>query len=185
MKKLFLLLVFSMIATRVYAVDGFYVEHGRTDVSVISSPAHARLYRVGAMWNWDRTWLNDGNWHVSGFWDVSIAQWRGQKPNDNNQTVTDIGIMPVFRYSPKDQAGITPYLEAGVLGIHLISPTYLYSGRRFSTAFQFGHILGFGMHVGARGQFEIGFRYQHISNADIKLPNNGMDFDILRVAYRF
>lgn len=183
--KLLLLLMLSLMAARAHALDGVYAEYGRGDASIISSPAQAKIGRIGAIWNWNRSWLNDGAWHVTGYWDVSIAQWHGEKPGDNNQTVTDIGIMPVFRYAPKDTTGIAPYLEGGILGLHLISPTYLYSNRRFSTAFQFGHIIGFGISLGAQRQFEIGYRYQHVSNADIKLPNNGMDFDILHVAYRF
>jgi lipid A 3-O-deacylase len=185
MRKSFLLLFAFLFAAPAFALDGVYAEYGRADVSVVSSPAQAKLYRVGAMWNWDRTWLNDGDWHVTGFWDLSLAQWHGDKPGADNQTVTDLGIMPVFRLAPKDQTGVAPYFEAGVLGLHLISPTFLYTGRRFSTAFQFGHILGFGFRMGAQHQFELGFRFQHESNANIKLPNNGMDFDILHIAYWF
>ncbi|HKB58688.1 MAG TPA: acyloxyacyl hydrolase [Gallionellaceae bacterium] len=185
MKNLYVLLLLFLTATHAYALDGFYGEYGRTDAAIISSAAKARLYRIGAMWNWNRSWFNNGAWHVTGFWDASIAQWHGDSAADNNQTVTDIGIMPVFRYTPKDQTGTTPYLEAGILGLHLISPTFLYTGRKFSTGFQFGHILGFGVRMGPRHQFELGFRYQHVSNADIKLPNSGMDFEIFRVAYWF
>lgn len=183
--KRFLLLFFMLIATRAYAVDGVYWEYGRADVSLISATAPAKIDRIGAMWNWNRTWLNHGNWQLSGFWDVSIARWYGEQVADNNQTVTDIGIMPVFRYAPSETAAIAPYLEAGILGMHLISPTYLYSDRKFSTAFQFGNILGFGISLGEHRRFEIGYRYQHVSNADIKLPNNGMDFALVHVAYRF
>lgn len=184
-KKLLLLLLLSTMAPCAHAVDGVYAEYGRGNVSLVSAPALANIYRVGAIWNWERSWLNDGNWHVTGYWDVSLAQWHGEKPGDINQTVTDVGIMPVFRLAPKETTGVAPYFEAGLLGVHLISPTYLYSDRRFSTAFQFGHILGFGISLGDHRQFEIGYRYQHVSNGNIKLPNNGMDFDIVHFAYRF
>lgn len=191
MKKLFLLPVFFVLpalflfAAPAHAVDGLYAEYGRADVSVISYPAQARLKRIGAMWHWQRSWLDDGDWHLTGFWDLSLAQWQGEKPGANNQTVTDLGIMPVFRYTPRNQHGAAPYVEAGLLGLHLISPTYLYGGRRFSTAFQFGHILGLGIRLGARHQLEIGCRFQHESNADIKKPNDGMDFAIIHIAYWF
>ncbi len=79
----------------------------------------------------------------------------------------------------------SPADEAGIFGIHLISPTYLYSDRRFSTAFQFRHIVGFGVSPGEHRQFELGYRHQHVSNVDIKLPNNGIDFNIVHPAYRF
>ena len=184
MKKLCLLLFLSLMATTARAVDSVYVEY-REGTSLVSSTAHAKLYRIGATWNWSRSWLNNGDWHVTGFWDVALAQWHGEKSGDNNQTVTDVGITPVFRLARKEGAAIAPYLEAGLLGIHLISPTYLYSDRRFSTAFQFGHILGFGVSLGEHRQFELGFRYQHVSNGDLRLPNDGMDFSLVHLAYRF
>lgn len=185
MRKLILPLLLSLLATRAHAVDGVYVEYGRGNASVISAPAMAQLYRIGATWRWHRRWLNNGNWHVSGYWDVSLAQWHGESPGSSNQTVTDAGIMPVLRLAPEAGGGVAPYIEAGILGVHLISPTSLYPGRAFSTAFQFGHILGFGVSLGAHRQFEIGYRFQHVSNGDIKLPNDGMDFDLLHLAYRF
>ena len=119
------------------------------------------------------------------FWEASLGSWRGFKPDANNQTVTDIGITPVFHLEQKEGSGITPYLEAGVLGIHLISPTSIYSGRNFSTALQFGHILGFGVSLGERRQFDLGYRFQHLSNGNIKRPNNGVDFNQIHLAYRF
>jgi lipid A 3-O-deacylase len=183
LKKLILLLFLSFMATSAYAVDGVYMEYGRG--ALISPLSIAKMYRMGATWNWDKSWLNDGDWHVTGFWDVALAQWHGDKPGDNNQIVTDIGITPVFHLEPKDGAGITPYLEAGILGMHLISPTYLYSDRRFSTAFQFGHILGFGMSLGEHRQFDLGYRFQHLSNGGIKMPNDGIDFNMVHFSYHF
>ncbi len=185
MKRLFFLLFLSLTATSAHSVDGVYMEYGWGDKSLISTPAMAKMYRLGATWNWGRSWLNDGDWHITGFWDVSLAQWHGEKPGDSNQTVTDFGVTPVFRLAPKEGAGMVSYLEAGLLGIHLISPTYLYSDRRFSTAFQFGHILGFGVSLGEHRQFELGYRHQHVSNGDIKLPNNGIDFNMVHFMYRF
>jgi opacity protein-like surface antigen len=75
------------------------------------------------------------------------------------------------------------YLEAGI-GAHLISSTAL-GNKRFGTAFQFGDHLGFGYRFGARGAADIGYRYQHLSNADIKVPNNGIDFHQVRLQYWF
>jgi len=41
--------------------------------------------------------------------------------------------------------------------------------------------LGFGRH----GQYELGYRYQHISNAGIKRPNDGLNLHMLRLGYSF
>ena len=56
-------------------------------------------------------------------------------------------------------------------------------GRRdLSTAWQFGSHIGAGVTC---GQFEIGYRFQHLSNASIKEPNDGIDFHILSASLRF
>jgi len=46
-------------------------------------------------------------------------------------------------------------------------------------------MLGFGLGFGEKGQYELSYRYQHISNGDIKTPNNGMNLHLLRLGYSF
>ncbi len=185
MKKLLMLVFFSLMTRQAWAVDGVFIEYGRGNASVISSSSVVDMYRVGALWKWKKSWLNDGDWRVTGYWEASLGSWRGFKPGVNNQTITDIGITPVFRLAQKEGSGMTSYLEAGVLGIHLISPTSIYPGRDFSTALQFGDALGFGLSLGEHRQFDLGYRFQHLSNGNIKKPNNGVDFNQIHFAYRF
>ena len=80
-------------------------------------------------------------------------------------------------------SGVTPYAEAGI-GTHLFSNTKL-GNRDFSTAFQFGSIVGVGVGFGERGQYELSYRFQHLSNADIKKPNDAHDLHLLRLGYNF
>jgi hypothetical protein len=54
-----------------------------------------------------------------------------------------------------------------------------------STAFQFGSHIGLGYRFGAKRSYEIGYRFQHISNAGIKKPNPGINFHQVRVQYHF
>ncbi len=177
MKRLLVLVFFSMMATRACAVDGVFVEYGLGNM--------VEMGRVGALWKWDESWLNEGDWHVTGFWEASLGNWRGYKPENDNQSIVEIGITPVFRFAPKYAVGVSPYLEGGFIGMHLISPTFIYSARKFGSAFQFGNHLGFGMSFGERHQFDFGYRYQHLSNGDIKQPNQGINFSELHFIYRF
>ncbi len=138
------------------------------------------------LWDWNKSWLNNGDWHVTGFWEASLGRWRGDKPADgSNQTVTDIGITPVFRFQQKEPSGLAPFLEGGFIGLHLISPTFIYDTRKFGSAFQFGTHLGFGVRVGARHQVDVGYYFQHLSNGEIKQPNNGINFNELHINYHF
>ncbi len=177
MKKLFVLMFFSVMASRANAVDGVFVEYGLGNM--------VEMARVGVLWKRDKTWLDDGDWQVTGFWEASLGRWQGYKPDDNNQTITEIGITPVFRFAPKYASGVAPYLEGGFIGLHLISPTFIYTNRRFSTAFQFGNHIGFGVNFGERHQFDLGYRFQHLSNGDIKKPNQGINFSQLHFIYHF
>ena len=177
MKKLLALLLFSLITARAYAVDGVSVEYG-------AGSDGTDMGRVGLLWDWNKSWFNDGDWHVTGFWDASLGQWKGHSSKGNNQTITDIGLTPVFRFEKKNPSGMAPYIE-GAIGFHLISPTFLNSDRKFTTAFQFGDHIGFGMRFGAHPKYDLGYRYQHLSNGSIKAPNHGINFNQIHCDYRF
>src|SRR5487761_2321230 len=89
-KLLFLVLLLS---GNVWAVDGMSVEAGNGDAT--------NTARVGAVWNFDHPWFTEGNWQVAGFWEAMAGQWQGHSGYGNNQTVTDIGLTPVFRFEQK------------------------------------------------------------------------------------
>ena len=155
-----------------HAVDGLAIEAGqehRTD-----------MWRVAAQWQWSQRWLQGEQWHLGGFWDLGLAQWEQTVPGERARLL-EIGLTPVFRLQANDLRG--PYLEAGI-GAHVLEATSL-GNKRFSTAFQFGDHIGFGYRFGARGEFDIGYRYQHLSNAGVKLPNSGLDSNQVRLQYWF
>jgi len=51
------------------------------------------------------------------------------------------------------------------------------------SAFQFGEHLGFGYRFGVTGAYDLGYRFQHISNGNIKDPNDGINFHQIRLQY--
>lgn len=176
MKKVGLLLGALLFSGSAFAVDGVSVEYGNGDAT--------DMVRAGLIWNWDKQWFTEGDWHVTGFWELSLGRWDGHSGAGNNQNITDIGITPVFRFQQKKPSGMAPYLEAAI-GFHLISPTFINGDRKFSTALQFGDHLGAGVRFGDRQQFDLGYRFQHLSNGGIKKPNQGINFNQVRFAYLF
>jgi len=176
MKKIGLLISALLFSGSVSAVDGVSVEYGNGDA--------ADMVRAGAVWNWDKQWFTGGNWLVTGFWEASLGSWRGRSAAGNNQTVTDLGITPVFRLQQKNLGEFAPYAEAAI-GFHLITPTFIYANRHFGSAFQFGDHVGAGIRFGDRRQFDLGYRFQHLSNGGIKKPNQGINFNQVRFAYYF
>ena len=134
------------------------------------------VMRVGAQWKWDRKWLQSGEWHLGGFWDLQLGKWDG-KGGDN---ITDIGLTPTFRYQRNSGQGV--YAE-GAIGFHLLSDKQITASKRFGGTFQFGDHIGVGYRFGDKNKYDINARLQHMSNAGIKKPNPGINFFLIRFQY--
>jgi hypothetical protein len=176
MKKIGLLASALLFSANALAIDGVAVEYGNGDSTDMA--------RASVLWSWDRQWFAEGDWVVTGFWEAALGSWRGKSVAGNNQTVTDIGITPVFRLQQKQPGAFAPYVE-GAIGFHLITPTFIYANRHFGSSFQFGDHLGLGVRFGNHQQFDVGYRYQHLSNGGIKQPNQGINFNQIRFTYHF
>ena len=167
-------MVAALASAPALAVDGFAVEVGRGD--------GVDMGRIAVQWDWSQPLLKWSDWQIGGFWDVAVGQWHksGVAPGENDN-ITEIGITPVFRIEGTSRVG--PYVEAGI-GVHLLSHSQI-GDKRMSTAFQFGDHVGFGYRFGAKSAFDLGYRFQHLSNASIKRPNPGINFHQVRLQYRF
>jgi opacity protein-like surface antigen len=166
--------VLALAGAPALAVDGVSIEYGHDSV--------ADMGRVGIQWDWKKRWFEGSSWHVGGYWDLALGYWRRDDVLvGQNDEITEIGLTPVFRLQGNQLKG--PYAEVGI-GFHLLSKTSL-GDKQFSTAFQFGEHLGVGYRFGAKGAFDVSYRYQHLSNADIKRPNSGINFNQIRVQYHF
>ena len=157
------------------AVDGVSIAGGGGD--------DASMARVGLLWDWNQRWFQNEswNWHINGYWELSAAYWHANSAPGSHD-IGEVGFTPVFRFEQNDQRGL--YGELGV-GAHFLSRTSINRDTKFSTSFQFGDQIGFGYRFGATGAHDIGYTYQHLSNASIKRPNDGINFHILRYQYRF
>ena len=146
----------------------------------------ADIYRIGLQNRWERTWFNGGAWNVGGYWDAELAYITADDTvSGENDDLFDLSLTPVFRLQ-RDTAlssGVSPFADAGI-GAHLLSDTSL-GDKGYSTAFQFGSLVGFGLGFGKHGQYELGYRFQHISNSGIKDPNEGLNLHMLRFGYAF
>ena len=145
----------------------------------------ADVYRLGLQNRWGRTWFNGGAWNVGGYWDAELAYIKADAEYGENDELYNISLTPVFRLQ-RDAAlssGVSPFAEAGI-GAHLFSDTSL-ADDSYATAFQFGSLLGCGIGFGKHGQYELGYRFQHISNASIKTPSDELNLHMLRLGYSF
>lgn len=142
-----------------------------------------RMGRVAVQKNWDAQWLASNGRHLSGYWDLSAAYWRGSAyrnvPGDH-QNLAVVGFTPVLRYQRDDKLGW--YVEGGI-GANLFSELYDNNDDKLSTAFQFGDHLGIGYVT--PGKWDLALKFQHYSNASIKRPNSGVNLLIVSARYRF
>ena len=162
------------------AIDGMSFEYGHSD----SSNSSVNMYRVGVQWDWSKKLVEAGNWHLGGYWESDFSYWTNNSFAKTNSGLVEFGFTPVFRIQQTTRSALSPYLEAGV-GLHLLSRTSVSTQRQFGSAFQFGDHIGVGVRFGDKGHYDIGYRYQHLSNAGIKGPNQGINFHELRLQYHF
>lgn len=102
---------------------------------------------------------------------------------DGAANIVAIGVTPSLR-TEWSHGDLVPYTAIGI-GAHLVSHTQLRGGPTLSTAFQFGEWLEAGWRFGARRAFEVGLRIEHMSNASIKEPNDGLTFGALRFGWHY
>jgi len=158
-----------------HAVDSTSIEFGTGNKT--------QMARLGMQWKWNDRWWQSNGTHVGGYWDLTIARWRGtqyQNTPDSVQNITSIGITPVFRFEKDSQKGL--YGEAGI-GAHYLSDLYNNNDRRLSTRFEFGDHLAIGYVF--QNNLDLGLKLQHFSNGGIKHPNSGVNFAVVRLSYPF
>jgi lipid A 3-O-deacylase len=150
-----------------------------------SNTNDADIYQLSLQHKWDRTWFNGGAWYVGGYWDAGLSYLNGNPDAGENGDLFELSLIPVFRWQRDAtlSSGVSPFAEAGI-GPHLLSETRL-TDQAYSTALQIGTLIGFGIGFGDRGQYELSYRYQYVSNLDIKKPNDGMNQHLLRLGYAF
>jgi lipid A 3-O-deacylase len=138
---------------------------------------------LGFVWDPNLTWWYFGGFHFTVVGEAHVGVWHYSGSNAVNQNIVEVGAQPMFRII-KDSGSIRPYFEAGA-GVRFLSHPTVASDYTLSTAFQFTEVVGLGAQFGGRQQYQAGFRLQHISNADIKRPNPGINFSQLYLQYNF
>jgi hypothetical protein len=109
--------------------------------------------------------------------EASVGQWAADSQYPYH-SVTDVGLTPIFTIKSDETSPW--YLETGI-GAHYISDVHIRTYSK-STQFQFGDQFGFGWE---NQHFRIGYKFLHVSNANIELPNPATEFNMIEVGYRY
>ncbi len=150
-----------------------------------SYPKAANLMRLHVVKDW-RSWNLGSRLRALAYWEGELGYWRNNSDDAPSADVWDIGLTPILRLQSQAQptAGAWPYVEIGS-GAHLISEKQVTQRRELGGHFQFGTHLGLGVRFGEQGRYDVALRIQHISNARLKSPNDGINFASMRFVYRF
>jgi hypothetical protein len=70
-------------------------------------------------------------------------------------------------------------LEFGI-GANYFDQKRIHLNKSVGTNFEFGDLIGLGVKLGEKDQFEIGYRLIHYSNAGISANNPGINFHQIR-----
>lgn len=132
---------------------------GRTGESTMT-------YRLGAQFDFNRSWFQTSVGRLTGYWDAGYTYWEGDEASTNHS----ISLAPVFVYEFTG-GSVTPYLEAGI-GIAAFENTEV-ENNDLGSSFQFEDRFGAGLRFA--GGHEVGLRAIHYSNAGIKNPNDGIE----------
>ena len=112
-------------------------------------------------------WVGDPKLHL----EAAVNYW--QNSNNASDDLAALTISPILAWQLTE--GARPlYLEAGIGGSYF-EQTHL-SNRRLSTQFQFEDRIGLSWQYSSSSDARITLSYFHYSNADIKRPNDGLDF---------
>jgi len=134
------------------------------------------IYRAGLLKQWHVKWLENQTGYVRGYFELSYNRWAYGRDD-----VNAIAFSPVFQYVfHTGNAAWYPYIEAG-FGASCLD-NYTISGRNLSSNLQFEDRVGAGIRI---RNVDVSFRYMHYSNADLKMPNDGIDILIGTLAWFF
>ncbi len=176
---------FSCYLGKPPCVSGNYLDTDKLTASLDrGTDVDMTLSRLSLGADWNATVYEAENWKLSGRWDLNIHHWNTsmQQPEDKppfKKSGSIIGVTPVFQYQWKS-AQVKPYMELGG-GLHFLLDEALIEDEIKSTQFQFGSILGFGAKT---DKYELGYRYTHFSNANIRMPNPGTDVHAIHFGLR-
>ncbi|MWV12814.1 acyloxyacyl hydrolase [Pseudomonas sp. R-28-1W-6] len=157
--------ILTLAAAAALGLSSFAAQAVDFTVAAGRSGESTNVYRLGAQWNWDRSWAQSDVGRLTGYWDAGYTYWDGDKASSNHS----LSFTPVFVYEFAGER-VKPYIEAGI-GVAFFENTEL-EEHDLGSSFQFEDRLGAGLRFSGQ---EVGIRAVHYSNAGIKEPNDGVE----------
>lgn len=170
----------ALLTAPAFADSTVYLEGGWDD-----DEQDANRYGFALAYDLPYRFLEAGGFYLGTYFEVSASFWDADQGGLTGQdSLFEGGLTGVLRYQREVGRGfITPFAELGT-GPHLMSERE-FVNRDFDLNFCFGSHLGAGLKFGEKGAYEVMYRFQHLSNADLGDDNPGINFHLVRFGYRF
>ena len=133
-------------------------------------------------YNFDKPLVQTQEWEGVTYLEFSISYWDGENGRTNTDSLVDFGLTPVFRFQKK-VSGFIPFAEIG-LGAHLHTEDGI-GDENFDIPFAFGSHFGLGFRFGPESNYELVYRFQHLSNASLGDDNPGINFHGVLLGFHF
>lgn len=167
--KNFITIVFIILIPGIgFSSDGLSIGIGQSRDGI-------DIYRLSFRQEFEKRLHENRIFHINNYVEVSSNVW-----SQRHEIISGLAISPVFRFGFNLTASrlIHPYAELGI-GLNYNSRTII-QNRDLSTKLLFEDRVGAGVRV---KNFDLNLRYMHYSNANIVMPNEGIDILIFSVSY--
>jgi Lipid A 3-O-deacylase (PagL) len=108
-------------------------------------------------------------------WVAELAYWVGHHNASQYPSLWHISLTPMLRWTSPEATPARFFIEGGA-GIGALSHTQINDNRRFGIAFQFDEQLAAGFAFGQHGRYEVAAFLEHVSNARLAEPNDGLTY---------
>jgi lipid A 3-O-deacylase len=166
-------------ATPARAIDTLLLELGSSETDFEDTERYGGAVR----WTLGNRWLQHGEWYLGTYIELAVSYWDGELGRTGEDSLVDFGLTPVLRYQRDPGLGLAPFIEIGS-GVHGHTEDGIGS-KNFDIPFAFGTHFGAGARFGTGGRYELVYRFQHLSNADLGDDNPGINFHVLQLGYHF
>jgi len=129
-------------------------------------------------------WMQSDTWRLDVLLDYGAAYLHTNK-SECSTRLNVINLNPILRFKARNftQHKLFPYLDLSI-GLSYASNKN-FGCRNLGSHWLFEDRLGLGVVWGQNQQFELGYRFQHYSNAYLSSPNHGINLGMLNFAIKF
>ena len=150
----------------------------------------AQDLRLALQWRVIEWPIIHSGWQVEGHLVTSLNQWNSSLDPDKassygSNSITALMLLPSLRLA-KAFGPSNSFIEAGVGGGFMSGKALKKNANSpvdKSSSFNFELMAGAGSRFGSRQQYEINFKWLHYSNANMKTPNESLNFQVLSFGY--